>query len=172
MVTSRGRVARSATGPLRGELVGVDAARHHADVPARHAEPGQVGLLVGAAGHHGACAAADRGLEADALDAGVAGNHVVPPLGDAEGVKRLHNGDPQVAGGGQGGEAAGPAHRVHHVGAVGAPALVQRAAELGHLAEQVGLGERSARPSAGPMYSTVTPGSSSVRSGRGTVRCA
>ena len=62
--------------------------------------------------------AADRGLQADALNAGVAGDHVVPPLGDAEGVKRLHDRDPQVAGGRQGGEAAGPAQRVHHVGAV------------------------------------------------------
>ena len=125
--------------PLGGELVGVHAAGHDADRPAGDAEPGQVGLLVGAPGEHGARGAADRGLKADALGAGVTGDHVMPPLGDAKGVKRLHHGDPQVAGGRQGGEAAGPAQRVHHVGAVAAQALVQRAAEAGNLREQVGL---------------------------------
>ena len=125
--------------PLRGELVGVHAAGDNADRPAGYAEPGQVGLLVGAPGEHGARGAADRGLKADALGAGVTRDHVMPPLGDAQGVERLHNRDPQVTGGRQGGEAAGPAQRVHHVGAVAAQALVQRAAEGGNLREQVGL---------------------------------
>ena len=86
--------------------------------------------------------------------------HVVPALGDAKGVERLHDRDAQVAGGGQGGEAAGPAQRVHHVGALVAPPLVQRLAERGHLGEQFGLVARVLV--AGPMYSTVTPGSSSA----------
>ena len=129
MVTSRGRVPRSATGPSG---VNSSVSTPHGttrDVAAYgHAEPGQVGLLVGAPGHHGASASADRGLEADALHPGIKRHHVVPALGDAEGVKRLHHGDPQVASGGKGGKSAGPAHRVHHVGALGAPPLVQRAA--------------------------------------------
>ena len=124
---------------FRVELVGVHAARHHLDRPARDAEPGQVRLLVGASGHHGVDAAADGGLEADALGADANRQHMVPALGDAKGVERLHDRDAQVAGGGEGGEAAGPAQRVHNVRALVAPLLVQRLAECGHLGEQLRL---------------------------------
>jgi hypothetical protein len=84
---------------LRGELVGVDPVRDDPDRTARDAEPRQVRLLVGAAGHHGADRAANRGLEPDPLGAGPDRDHPVPPLGHAELIERLHHGDLEVAGG-------------------------------------------------------------------------
>ena len=88
----------------------------------------------------------------------------VPALGHAQRVERLHHGNLEVAGGRQRREPAGPAQRVHHVGAVLAPPVVQRLAEGADLREQVGV-VAAASESAGPTYSTETPGASLARSG-------
>ena len=82
-----------------------------------------------------------------------------------ERVERLHHGNAQVAGGRQGREPAGPAQRVHHVGAVLAPSVVQRLAERRRPA--LSRWESSSAPaqSDGPTYSTLTPGASLARSG-------
>jgi hypothetical protein len=61
----------------------------------------------------------------------------VPSLGHAQRVERLHNGNGQIARGRQRRQPAGPAQRVHHVGPVLAPPLVQRQAEGRHLRQQV-----------------------------------
>ena len=108
-------------GAVGGELGGVDAGRDDADRAAGDAEAGQVGLLVVAAGDDGVDGPADRGLEPDPLGAGPGLDEAVAALGDAELVERLHHRQAEVAGGRQGGQAAGPAHRVDHVGPVLAP---------------------------------------------------
>ena len=130
---------RSQVSAFRGELIGVDPGRDDPDAAAGDAEPGQVGLLVGAAGDDGADGAADRGLEPDPLGAGPGRDQPVPALGDAELVEGLDHGELEVAGGRQGRQAAGPAQRVHHVGPVLGPRLVQRRAERADLPDQVGI---------------------------------
>ena len=72
-VTRRCRSPRGQAGAFGGELGGVDPGRDDPDGAAGDAEPGQVGLLVVAAGHDGVDGAADGGLEADPLGAGPAG---------------------------------------------------------------------------------------------------
>ncbi len=132
-------VAALAGGALGGELVGVDPGRDDPDVPTGDAEAGQVRLLVVAAGDDRVDGAADRGLEPDPLGAGPGRDQPVAALGDAELVERLHHRQAEVAGGRQGGQAAGPAHRVDHVGAVLGPRLVQRGAERADLPDQLGV---------------------------------
>ena len=139
IVTRRCLSLRSCAGPSGVNSSVSIPVGYDPDRTARDAEPGQVRLLVGAAGDHGADRAADRGLEPDPLGAGADRDHAVPPLGDAELVERLHHGNLKVAGGRQGREPAGPAQRVHHVGAVLAPPVVQRRAEGADLLNQVGF---------------------------------
>src|ERR1700678_305663 len=126
-------------GAIGGELTGVDAGGDHTDVAAGDAEAGQVGCLVAAAGDDGVDGASDGGLEADPLGPGAGRDQAVPPLGNPELVERLDDGDLEVAGGRQGGQAAGPAQRVDDVGAVLGPRLVQRGAERADLLDQVGV---------------------------------
>ena len=109
------------------------------DVAAGDAEAGQVGLLVGAGGDDRADGAADRGLEPDPLGARAGRDQAVAALGHAELVEGLHDGELQVAGGRQGRQAAGPAQRVDHVGAVPAPRPAQRGAERADLPDQAGV---------------------------------
>ena len=103
------------------------------------AEAGQVGFLVVAAGDDGVDGAADGGLEADPVGAGPGRDQAVAALGDAELVERLDDGEVEVAGGGEGGQAAGPADRVDDVGPVLGPGGAQRGAERAGLGGQPGV---------------------------------
>jgi serine phosphatase RsbU (regulator of sigma subunit)/PAS domain-containing protein len=118
---------------LGRETLGVHAARDHPDVPARHAEPGQVGGLAGVGGEHRVGGAADGGLKPDALGRG---GDPVPPLGHPEGGEGLHNRQPEVPARRERGQARGPAHRVHDIGALGVPALAQLVGTGRHTAER------------------------------------
>ena len=64
---------------------------------------------------------------------------VMPALGDAQGMEGLHHRDAQPAGGGEGGQAAGPAQRVHDIRPVLAQPVAQRPGEGRHPGEQLPL---------------------------------
>ena len=124
---------------LGGKGVGVDAPRDDPDRGPVHAQAGQVRGLGRVGGDHGGGAAPDGGLQPDPRGRGTVGPDPAAPFGDPERAELLYDGYVQVTGGGQGGQPARPAQRVHDVRALALPAAAQRAAEGGHPLQQAGV---------------------------------
>jgi hypothetical protein len=131
---------------LRSEPVGVDAARHDADLVRGDAHAGQFVGLVPAGGDDAVAAETDLDLAGDPLRRAGVGEPLVPPLHRAEGVVRVQQGQAVLAGRAQCGQARHPVVGVHDVGGPGAPAAGEVAAELVHVRQQRVLGEGLGRP--------------------------
>jgi hypothetical protein len=123
----------------RGEVVEIDAARHHRDTVPVRAHPHELEQLVAAGGDDVVGVPDDAGFDVDAVARTGVIRTLLRGLDHTEGMERLHDRDAEPAGCVECRDTRHPEVRVHHVGAVAPPAPVQLVGEIAHVRQQIVL---------------------------------